>query len=81
VKTEKSFSENSFLTFDYATQVFIVDVENRFDRIMYQDTTTKFDKPESQEIMNHILNSLKFNDSSSVSESDEENEDEDNDNN
>lgn len=81
VKTEKSFSENSFLTLDYATQVFLVDADNRFDTIMYQDTVTKFDEPESQEILNHMLNTFKFDDSSGASEDDEENEDEQNEDN
>jgi len=77
IKTEESFGESSFLSLDFATQIFIVDVDNRFDTIMYQDTVTKFDTPESQEKLNHMLNSFRFINSENNNEIDtSENEDE-----
>lgn len=60
IKTERSFGENSYSNSDYATQVFVIDNENRFDLIMYQNTVTDFDTPKSQEILNHMLNSFQF---------------------
>ena len=63
IKTDGSVGENSYLNSDYATQVFVIDNENRFDVIMYQNTVTDFDTPNSQEILNHMLNSFGFIDS------------------
>ena len=53
----------------------------------YEDTKSNFDTPESQGVMNHIINSIKFfnSDDSSNSSGDnneeESNDDSDNDNN
>lgn len=74
IKTEGSFGENSYLSMDYATQVFVIDNDNRFDVIMYQNTVTDFDKPESQEKLNHILDSFRYISSDENENSNDENE-------
>lgn len=70
IKTDRSFG-------DYATQVFIIDVDDRFDAIMYQDTVTRFDTPSSQEELNHILDSFKFIDSGTNDKSNNDDEEDD----
>ena len=76
IKTERSFGENSYFNSDYATQVFVIDNGNRFDLIMYQNTVTDFDTPQSQEILNHMLNSFQFiNSEEKVDTTDENDED------
>lgn len=63
IKTESSTGQNSFSNPDYATQVFIIDNNNGFDIIMYQNSLTEFDSPESQEILSQMLDSFQFLDS------------------
>lgn len=70
-----SFDENSLIKTDYATQVFVIENRDNFDILMYQDTIIRFDTPESQGIMNHILDSFKFIDSESSDPSDNDDDD------
>lgn len=79
--TEFSFGESSSFNLDYATQMFMVENDGKIYNLMYQDTVSKFDTPQSQEKMNHILNSFRFIDSDGSSEGEEENDNEDEDNN
>ena len=75
------------LGIDLPTQAFIVNDDGSLVNFGYQDTKSNFDTPESQGVMNHIINSIKFfnSDDSSNSSGDnneeESNDDSDNDNN
>ncbi|MGE0389957.1 MAG: hypothetical protein AB7P13_07470 [Candidatus Nitrosocosmicus sp.] len=44
----------------YGVESFIVDTPNAIYRITYQNSAELFDSPESQEIMNHVINSIRF---------------------
>ena len=75
------------LGIDLPTQAFIVNDDGSLVNFGYQDTKSNFDTPESQGVMSHIINSIKFfnSDDSSNSSGDnneeESNDDSDNDNN
>lgn len=80
IKTEGSFEENSNLNIDYATQVFVIDNDNRFDVIMYQNIVADFDTSESQEKLNHIIDSFRFTNSDQNDNSNDENDGDEEDN-
>lgn len=76
IKTDSPLGEN----FDYATQVFVIDNEDRFDVIMYQNTVTDFDTTKSQEILRHILDSFHFISSNGNGDTNNENNEDEEDN-
>ncbi|MDN5868799.1 MAG: hypothetical protein L0H55_15550, partial [Candidatus Nitrosocosmicus sp.] len=66
-----------FVELEYATQVFFIDNEGKIYSAIYRDTVSNFDDPQSQAIMNHILESFKFinSEDDNVSNNDDGNED------
>ncbi len=69
------------LGIDIPSQAFIVNDDGSLVNFDYQDTKSSSDTPESQGVMNPIINSIKFlNDSNSSSNSDDSNEGENDDN-
>lgn len=46
--------------YETPTQVFIVNDDGNLVTFGYQDTKANFDTPESQEVMEHIINSIQF---------------------
>lgn len=64
---------------DVAQQIFLVNHDDKIYTFGYSNTVENFDSKQSQDIMNHIINSLKFTDSSSsddkASNSDNSNKD------
>lgn len=61
---------------EIARQIFLVENDGKVYTLVYSNFASDFDDPESQEIMNHILTTFKFNVDGSTNESEEENEDE-----
>lgn len=69
------------IDFDFAQQIFMVNNDGHVVTFGYQDTVSKFDTPKSQEMMNHIINSIKFIDSENNDESEEDSDEEEGDSN
>lgn len=51
--------ELPFSSLKYAMQIFVVDNDGEGNTLSYRDTISKFDSPESQEIMNRILDTFR----------------------